>query len=1748
MKIQSFLIRNAGLLLFALLAFPFVRLAAQTQPENAAPVQTPAAEKQSNAQSGFTRLPRKEEDGDLVEEGPEFLKLRFDWFFQPRAFPLGFIPQGARERALQQKKQMYQREGRFNLLSTSGAGGFVPPPTGTNSAWFSIGPTATSTPVFGPFTSGRVTALAVNPNNKDNAYLGGADGGLWVTTDGGTTWTALAATENPPNAGLPTIAVGALAVDPLTCSASICTTVYVGTGEDNFAGDNVYGEGVLKCTVTAGTPPTATCTQDSTFHAISPLTSTRGGPGIGAIAVNRASGRNNLLLAAVKGLSLTSLASGIWCSADSGTTWSRVLPVSAAASDPGTDVAFASDGTAWVALGFTPGDATNNGIYKSTAAVTSCTITFNKQALPAALSSNIGRIALALAPSSNTTLYAAIANSATSSTTLLGVAVTTNGGANWTQLNGDPRLSSRGLCNSQCFYDIPLAVSPASANDVFFGGAAGNGTLIRSTNGGASWTEISRNDVANAPDSIHVDMHAIAFSNDGSRMYVGNDGGVWRTDSPIASPAAGFWKNLNQNLNITQFYPGVSIHPANPGFSMGGTQDNDVQIYQGSNGTPAAWQSAEIGCDGGFTAIDFNIPSTSYGECEYIPNRPPFPLILVTFNGDGILGHGFLANAGIDPTDRGSFIPPLVMDPNTSTTLYFATCRVWASTDGANSWNAISPDVTTPAHPAGCTTSANGVLSSVAAAPGNSNTIYVGSNDGDVEVTADGGATWNSIANSLPLRSVTQVAVDPTTATTAYATFSGFGTCANAETTCDGKGHLFMTSNGTAGAATMWTDISIAPFSATALPDIPVNAIVIDPADATRKTLYVGTDIGAFFTIDGGKNWSPLGAISSLPNAQILSLTLHNASRTLRAATHGRGVWDLSLGAGAFGIASIFPFTANAGAPSITNFTVTGSGFTANSVIKFAVNGTTIPLTTSCPTSTSCTATIPAAQLQNGGAASVTVTNTAPAGTTNAVPFTILSPIPVIVSISPTTATTVSTNFSLTVNGSSITCGTNGTIVLFNGSPRTNVTACSAGSLTVTLPNSDFAVPAVVPIDLFTPPPGGGPDTNGNPPTLTITQGSNPAPTITTIMPTTARSGSPAFLLTVNGTNFVSGATLSFSSPEGADPTIATTFVSSTQLTATIQAADIDLPGNATVIVNNPGPGGGPSNSVNFTITLGTNPVPRVVVVTPTSASSGGPQFTLAIVGAGFAKGAVVNFNGKQEVTTVADSGDLSAVIPAADIATPATVPVTVTNPAPGGGTSTPAFNFQIQMTNPLPTVSSLNPNSTLAGGPGFTLTVNGTNFVQGHSVVNFNGVGKATTFVSSTQLTAAILAADVATAGTFRVDVSTDPPRGGTSTPEVNFTVNNLVPTVTSISPTNLTAGGAAFTLTVTGTNFVSNSVVNFNGVAKTTTFTDAMHLNASILATDITTAGMVTVTVTNPMPGGGTSMSAVTFTVNPKPGFTISATAALPSPVTAGSSGTSTVTVTPNNGFTGTVAITCTTLPPGVTCPPTPASITVTGTNPVTGPLVVSVMGPSASMMASTVQANRVLSAGNVAPNSGAKGWWTLSGGTGLAALVLLILPGRKRYRAALGLGLVCVLSFTLGCGGGSSGGGGGTTATTTQLTVSATKVAATGMITVSATVTGGTPTGNVQFFVDGAAAGNAVPVASGTTGNITANAASVPPLFQLVGTHTLSAHYLGSTSTAASQSGTLNIAVTGTTQVAITGTSGSTTANGNVSLTIN
>ena len=182
---------------------------------------------------------------------------------------------------------------------------------------------------------------------------------------------------------------------------------------------------------------------------------------------------------------------------------------------------------------------------------------------------------------------------------------------------------------------------------------------------------------------------------------------------------------------------------------------------------------------------------------------------------------------------------------------------------------------------------------------------------------------------------------------------------------------------------------------------------------------------------------------------------------------------------------------------------------------------------------------------------------------------------------------------------------------------------------------------------------------------------------------------------------------------------------------------------------------------------------------------------------------------------------------------------------------------------NPLPTTTSLSPTSRNVGDGAFTLTVNGTNFVA-NSVVRWAGSDRVTTFVSATQLTAAIPTTDLTTTGAKAVTVFNPAPAGGTSNAQTLTVNTNPVPTTTSISPPTKIVGEGAFTLTVNGTNFVGNSVVRLDGTARATTFVSATQLTASILATDVAAFGTRSITVLNPAPGGGTS-NVQTLTVGP-------------------------------------------------------------------------------------------------------------------------------------------------------------------------------------------------------------------------------------------------------------------------------------------
>ena len=292
-----------------------------------------------------------------------------------------------------------------------------------------------------------------------------------------------------------------------------------------------------------------------------------------------------------------------------------------------------------------------------------------------------------------------------------------------------------------------------------------------------------------------------------------------------------------------------------------------------------------------------------------------------------------------------------------------------------------------------------------------------------------------------------------------------------------------------------------------------------------------------------------------------------------------------------------------------------------------------------------------------------------------------------------------------------------------------------------------------------------------------------------------------------------------------------------------------------------------PAATQNFTIniTAGNNPVPVLNSISPTSVSTGGPAFTLTLNGVNFIAGSVVQWSGQASLIPVTqNTGQLTVNVPASYIASSGIASVTVFNPAPGGGTSA-AQTFTINAQNPVPVLTGISPQTVAAGGPGFNLTLSGSNFV-GNSVVQWSGQADLIPIAQSgSQITVSVPASYVVAAGTAGVTVFNPAPGGGSSGAQT-FTISsaaNPAPTLSAFSPASINAGVAAFTLTLTGSNFVGNSLVLWGGQAGLSPVTQSStQLTVTLPATYVTSPGTASVSVFNPAPGGGTS-AVLTFTI---------------------------------------------------------------------------------------------------------------------------------------------------------------------------------------------------------------------------------------------------------------------------------------------
>ena len=636
---------------------------------------------------------------------------------------------------------------------------------------------------WGTANSGRVWTVAVNPTNSSIVYIGTDGGGVWKTADGGTTWSPLTDTQ-------PSLTITSIALAP-----SDPNTIFAATGNSSqangTAATDAYGAGILK-SIDGG----ATWSQIG-----APFVQSNFVRSVSSVDVQP--GNSQVVLAA---------AGNLYRSTDGGASWNIVLSTVNA-----------------IQVLFDPSNAShaflmsNSGVYQSSdGGITwSPTNGAGNNLLPY---QQFNFWSLAVSASSPNILYAAGRQTSDSSS---GFYKSTDSGANWSAVG----IPGGDIIN---YWGWTLRVHPTNPSVVF----AGSLGMHVSTNGGTTWTDANGG-------GVHVDHHALTFTPDGSRLFLGNDGGIWTTTNTTGVSVT--WTSLNTDITTALFYPGFSIHPTDVNTTFAGAQDNGTLRYGGS----VNWHNVACG-DGGWTAIDFFQPQNVYAACQNIE------VLKSTAGG----APGFQsAQSGINTLDRSTFMPPLVMDPSSSQRLYFGTYRLYQTSDGAASWTAISGDLT------------NGrTIDAIAVAPSDSNTLYTGSSDGQIYVSRNAlsgaSATWTNSSSGLANRAVTQIAVHPQDPLTAYAALSGYSTS-----------HVFKTTNGGATWAAIGSN----------LPDVPANDILIDPDQNT--TLYLATDIGVFQSLDSGVSWLPLGA--GMPRVVVSAVRLHRPTRTLRAVTYGRGAWDL---------------------------------------------------------------------------------------------------------------------------------------------------------------------------------------------------------------------------------------------------------------------------------------------------------------------------------------------------------------------------------------------------------------------------------------------------------------------------------------------------------------------------------------------------------------------------------------------------------------------------------------------------------------------------------------------------------------------------------------------------------------------------------------------------------------------------------------------------------------------------------------
>jgi photosystem II stability/assembly factor-like uncharacterized protein len=693
--------------------------------------------------------------------------------------------------------------------------------------------------------SGRVSALAAhNENGKTTVYVGAASGGIWKSLDGGTTFTPIFDKQ-------PVQSIGAIAIDP-----SNTKTLWVGTGESWTRNSVSIGDGIYKST-DAGATWTNVGLKDSER--------------ITRILVNPKN--SDIVYACVPGkLWSDSPARGLYKTIDGGKTWSLVLKgqnlstgCSGLSLDPkNPDIVFAGlwdfrrKGWTYRSGGEGPDTPSGSAMFRSTdggGKWTALTSASNKGLPPAPW----GRVEVAVAPSDGSRVYALIESKDSA------LFASEDGGATWEKRDKSQAMVWRP------FYFARLVVDPLAAGRLF----KPDLNLIVSEDGGKSF--------AACGGGAHGDWHDVWIDPANTKHVIGgDDGGLWTS----WDGGNRWWKS--NNLPISQFYH-VSVDAKDPYQVYGGLQDNSSWVgdsaYPGGI-TNSRWENL-YGGDGFYTLVDPTDDNAVYAESQ-----------------GGAIGRidrrthtarNIQPVAGFKEKLRFNWNAPIHASPSQKGTIYIGAQLIFRSRDRGDSWERISPDLTTNDKEKQKQEESGGVtvdnssaemhttVYAISESPRDAKVLWAGTDDGNLQLTRDSGKTWKNVVGNvtgLPKASwVSWVEASRFDAGTAYAAFDR---------------HTF-------GDMTPWvyktTDFG-ATWARIVAPEQGVRgyAHVIKEDIEKPKILFVGTEFGLWISVDGGDKWAEFKG-GDFPSVAVRDLQVHPRTGDLVVATHGRGIYivdDLS--------------------------------------------------------------------------------------------------------------------------------------------------------------------------------------------------------------------------------------------------------------------------------------------------------------------------------------------------------------------------------------------------------------------------------------------------------------------------------------------------------------------------------------------------------------------------------------------------------------------------------------------------------------------------------------------------------------------------------------------------------------------------------------------------------------------------------------------------------------------------------------